>query len=213
MSPDKERRCTWSISVDLGRRIRLEFTDFDLKSSDGCFDHYVQARFQSCFLIGQQIIDCDSQFDTENSYQIFDGLESHSPNITDKLCRSLPPPIESHGHQMMILFETDYQSGEKGFSATYTSNENSICGGLVSIPATASADIKSPDYPSDYPPSTECKWLVDSHQTYNTTFKVTIAIIFIFTDMSATILDGLIALKYVLANFRSKIQNRRFSTL
>ena len=74
---------------------------------------------------------------------------------------------------MMILFETDYQSGEKGFSATYTSNENSICGGLVSIPATALADIKSPDYPSDYPPSTECKWLVDSHQTYNTTFKVT----------------------------------------
>ena len=74
---------------------------------------------------------------------------------------------------MMILFETDYQSGEKGFSATYTSNENSVCGGLVSIPATASADIKSPDYPSDYPPSTECKWLVDSHQTYNTTFKVT----------------------------------------
>ena len=54
MSPDKERRCTWSISVDLGRRIRLEFTDFDLKSSDGCFDHYIQARFQSCFLIGQR---------------------------------------------------------------------------------------------------------------------------------------------------------------
>ena len=54
MSHDKERRCTWSISVDLGRRIRLEFTDFDLKSSDGCFDHYVQARFQSCFLIGQR---------------------------------------------------------------------------------------------------------------------------------------------------------------
>ena len=54
MSPDKERRCTWSISVDLGRRVRLEFTDFDLKSSDGCFDHYVQARFQSCFLIGQR---------------------------------------------------------------------------------------------------------------------------------------------------------------
>ena len=110
---------------------------------------------------------------TENAHEIFDGLESHSPNITDKLCRSLPPPIESNGHQMMILFETDYQSGEKGFSATYTSNENSVCGGLVSIPATASADIKSPDYPSDYPPSTECKWLVDSHQTYNTTFKVT----------------------------------------
>jgi len=101
---------------------------------------------------------------------------------------------------MMILFETDYQSGEKGFSATYTSNENSVCGGLVSIPATASADIKSPDYPSDYPPSTECKWLVDSHQTYNTTFKV-------------TGLNGTIALKYVLADFRSKIQYRRFSTL
>ena len=107
-----------------------------------------------------------------NRIKIFDGLESHSPNITDKLCRSLPPPIESHGSQMMILFETDYQSGEKGFSATYTTNENSACGGLVSIPATASADIKSPDYPSEYPPSTECKWLVDSHQTYNTTFKV-----------------------------------------
>ena len=101
---------------------------------------------------------------------------------------------------MMILFETDYQSGEKGFSATYTSNENSVCGGLVSIPATASADIKSPDYPSDYPPSTECKWLVDSHQTYNTTFKV-------------TGLNGTIALKYVLADFRSEIQYRRFSTL
>lgn len=101
---------------------------------------------------------------------------------------------------MMILFETDYQSGEKGFSATYTSNENSVCGGLVSIPATASADIKSPDYPSDYPPSTECKWLVDSHQTYNTTFKV-------------TGLNGAIALKYVLADFRSEIQYRRFSTL
>ena len=49
MSPDKERRCTWSISVELGRRVRLEFTDFDLKSSDGCFDHYVQAGFQFLF--------------------------------------------------------------------------------------------------------------------------------------------------------------------
>ena len=55
MSPEKERRCMWSISVDLGRRIRLEFTDFDLKSSDGCFDHYVQARFQSCLLIGYRL--------------------------------------------------------------------------------------------------------------------------------------------------------------
>ena len=51
-SPDKERRCSWGISVELGRRIRLEFTDFDLKSSDGCFDHYVQASFQFGFLIG-----------------------------------------------------------------------------------------------------------------------------------------------------------------
>ena len=126
---------------------KLVFDDFDLKTSDGCFDHYVQ---------------------------VFDGLEPHSPNITDKLCHSLPPPVESHDHQMMIIFETDYQSGEKGFSACYSANENAACGGLVSIPATATADISSPDYPLDYPPSTECKWLIDSHQTYNTTFKVSV---------------------------------------
>ena len=142
---DSSRRCSWSISLpDQDKAVTVSFLDFDLKTSDNCMDHYVQ---------------------------FFDGIRPSSPALTEKLCRK-PEDITSHGHQMMMIFETDYSTGSRGFYAEYSSDELAICGGAVDLPDGA-IDITSPNYPNAYNSSTECNWVVDSKQPYNKTLKLT----------------------------------------
>ena len=144
---DWERRCEWTITVQRDRRIIATFDDFDIRTSDGCFDHYVQ---------------------------FYDGVRSDSPNITEKLCHTPPKQIASHSYLMKVIFETDYQNGEKGFSLSYASDDLASCGGVNKLPPGSEAMIiSSPNYPSNYNSSTECHWFFDSTTRYNSSFHFT----------------------------------------
>ena len=137
---DLERRCEWTIQVQRDRRIIATFDDFDMRTSDGCFDHYVQ---------------------------FYDGVRSDSPNITEKLCRQPPKTIESHSYLMTIIFETDYQSGERGFSLSYNSDDMATCGGVNQLSADTMTIVSSLNYPQNYNSSTECHWFFDSGSRTN----------------------------------------------
>ena len=145
-----DRRCEWFIMVDFNHRIKLQFTDLDLRTSDGCLDHYVQ---------------------------VFDGVRADSPALTEKICHSitlLPPPIESNGHEMRVIFETDYQDGSRGFMADYTSGQDAKCGAYLYLPLTDGvATIKSTNYPQPYDSSMECQWLLQTSHRYNNSMKIT----------------------------------------
>lgn len=123
--------------------------DWDIRSSDSCVDHFVQA---------------------------FDGIFDYSPPLTGKLCSSsTPQPIRSHGNKMKLIFESSVESsGERGFKASYTSDDKRICGGDFENPSTDIL-IQSPNYPKPFDPNTECDYYfhgpVGIESTFDAVFR------------------------------------------
>ena len=108
---NKNRRCEWSITVNQNRLVNLKFTDWDIRKSDSCLEHFVQ---------------------------VFDGHFGFSPPLSDRLCSSsTPEEIKSHGNKMKVVFETNEDnSGERGFKAVFSSDDIRICGGDFDLAPT-----------------------------------------------------------------------------
>lgn len=143
---DTSRRCEWTVTVNVNRLVELNFLDWDIRTSESCLDHYVQ---------------------------VFDGIYEFSPPLTGRLCSSTTPePIKSHGNQMRIIFDTSVgASGERGFKASYSSDDKRTCGGDFDI-ISSNSDIliASPNYPNPFDANTECDYrfhgTVGHEQTY-----------------------------------------------
>ena len=141
---DMNRRCEWTITVNAKFSVTLIFKDWDMRTSDGCIDHYLQA---------------------------FDGKFDYSPALTNRLCSSgTPAPIISHGNVMKVIFETNNESGERGFKANFNAEDTRLCGADYTIIGTAPTLIQSPYYPHGYNDSTECDWTLHALTKYDQTF-------------------------------------------
>ncbi|XP_068744395.1 tolloid-like protein 2 [Montipora capricornis] len=148
--------CRWIISVPQGSRIRLDFTTFILETC-----------FVSC--------SCDHVI-------IRDGSADNSPKLGEFCGNNRPPPTYSSGRYMWVEFDSDLRSNDQGFLATYTAiavtsqptvttqppvtSQPPICNPNA-VPLTGSSgSFSSPNYPSDYPNSETCRWIISVPQGY-----------------------------------------------
>ncbi|OXA47104.1 Cubilin [Folsomia candida] len=94
--------------------------------------------------------------------EMWDGPGPFSQKL-GKFCGSqTPPAISSSNNYIWIRFVTDSSYNFPGFTARITSRE-SPCGRnfVLNATTTESQVLTSPQYPSQYPPNTRCKWIID----------------------------------------------------
>ncbi|XP_021357124.1 cubilin-like [Mizuhopecten yessoensis] len=134
------RVCTWLITVQPGRRVSLTFDTFNLETGSNCRFDYVA---------------------------VYDGILADSP-MKARLCgETIPVLQESSGNTMKVVFRTDGSISNGGFRASYTSNNELVCGGtLTSNPGT----ITSPGYDTgaNYTNNQQCVWVIANRNVTDT---------------------------------------------
>ena len=93
------------------------------------------------------------------------GTYVGSPVIAT-LCGSYSGKIFKSRSVIVVSMKTDSNGSKKGFSLQVTKDENA-CGGHFKFPMM---DIKSPNFPSDYPNNVECIWTIEEDPTYKLLF-------------------------------------------
>ncbi|XP_033761795.1 cubilin-like [Pecten maximus] len=137
------RVCVWTIMVQQGRRVSLTFDSFNLEYGSNCRFDFVA---------------------------IYDGILADSP-IRTRFCGATIPELqESSGNTMKVVFRTDGSVSNGGFRASYTSNNEQVCGGPLSTPGI----ITSPGFEagSNYTNSHQCVWLIVNQNFTNTSMAL-----------------------------------------
>lgn len=134
--PDKyehSRNCSWIINAPIGNRINLTFSHFNLEEP---------GEENSC---------------NYDYLEIKQGSDNVSNSELGKFCGSdnLPPKIHSTEHQVFINFFTDDYVANNGFRLEWVVDG---CGGHLTRPSDM---FTSPDYPTPYPRSVRCEWLIE----------------------------------------------------
>ncbi|XP_058537778.1 cubilin isoform X1 [Neofelis nebulosa] len=140
------RLCEWRITVEEGRRVTLTFNNLRLEVHPSCNSEHVT---------------------------IFNGIRSNSPQL-GKLCSSVnvSEEIKSSGHKMRVVFFTDGSRPYGGFSASYTSSEDAVCGG--SLTNSAKGNFTSPGYDgvSNYSRNLNCEWTLSNPNQGNSSIYI-----------------------------------------
>ncbi|KAM4689065.1 cubilin [Discoglossus pictus] len=140
------RVCEWRITVPLGKRVTLTINDLRIQDQEVCDYDYVA---------------------------VYNGLLYQSP-LLDKLCNNVAPDtkLRSSGNTMKVIFVTDGSVSSGGFLATYTSMEDSVCGGLLQ--ETPGGIFTSPgfDQVSNYTRNLNCEWVIQKPNTDNSSIYV-----------------------------------------
>ncbi|XP_035743302.1 cubilin-like [Vespa mandarinia] len=125
--------CSWMINAPIGNKINLTFSHFNLEQ------------------IGEQD-SCHYDY-----LEIKQGSNNQSNSELGKFCGSdnLPPKIHSTEHQVFINFFTDDYVTNNGFRLEWLVDG---CGGHLTRPSDM---FTSPDYPTPYPRSVRCEWLIE----------------------------------------------------
>ncbi|KAI4575387.1 hypothetical protein MJG53_011590 [Ovis ammon polii x Ovis aries] len=138
--------CEWRITVQEGRRVTLTFDSLRLEAHPFCSSEHVT---------------------------VFNGIRSNSPQL-EKLCRSMngSNEIESSGNMMKVVYFTDGSRPYGGFTASYTSSEDAVCGGsLTSFPE---GNFTSPGYDgvSNYSRNLNCEWMLSNPKQGNSSIYI-----------------------------------------
>ncbi|XP_041445755.1 embryonic protein UVS.2-like isoform X2 [Xenopus laevis] len=87
--------------------------------------------------------------------KVYDGGTPSAPVLLAKACgTSQLPSIVSTGNLMLLEFVSDGSIAATGFKASYSTVQ---CGSAFYSP---SGEFSTPNYPSDYPPNTNCSWII-----------------------------------------------------
>ncbi|KAK3779189.1 hypothetical protein RRG08_035183 [Elysia crispata] len=163
--PDNTR-CVWTITVDPGFQVRVDFSEFSLEGTDGCSFDYVFIR---------------------------DGNNQSAEILAEKCGFSILCPITSTGNEMFIEFKSDGSVTRSGFQATWsavnstTALNNTNCQDNSTATSTTPSSVdnstatstsssvgcsqtlsgnegtlQSPNYPSDYPNNARCVWTIET---------------------------------------------------
>lgn len=125
--------CLWTIEMPINRAINLTFNSFELESSSTCRYDYVK---------------------------VYDGDNTNFPLVGTFCGNSIPTYFVSSGNFLTIHFVTDSSVQRQGFNATYRAVPL-LCGGTFNATATMQT-LTSPFFPSNYPPYTSCRWVLDA---------------------------------------------------
>ncbi|KAE8606504.1 hypothetical protein XENTR_v10010760 [Xenopus tropicalis] len=87
--------------------------------------------------------------------RVYDGRTRTSPLLLDRTCGSKRvPALIASSSMMLVEFVGSKNLKATGFSASYTT---AICGGTYFTP---SRNIISPGYPKNYPPNSNCSYII-----------------------------------------------------
>uniref|UniRef100_A0A8C7A696 NADH-cytochrome b5 reductase-like n=1 Tax=Nothoprocta perdicaria TaxID=30464 RepID=A0A8C7A696_NOTPE len=86
--------CRWSIRAAAGTSVRLVFADFQVENDDECSFDYVA---------------------------LFDGATAAAARLGRYCGSSRPPRTVSSGHELLVVFKSDFNIGGRGFKAYFYS--------------------------------------------------------------------------------------------
>uniref|UniRef100_A0A671G2W0 Cubilin n=1 Tax=Rhinolophus ferrumequinum TaxID=59479 RepID=A0A671G2W0_RHIFE len=140
------RICVWRITVQEGRRVTLTFNNLRLEAHPSCTSEHVT---------------------------VLNGLRSNSPQLA-KLCSSVngSNEIKSSGNTMEVIYFTDGSRPYGGFTASYTSSEDAVCGG--SLTNSPEGNFTSPGYNgvSNYSRNLNCEWTLSNPNEGNSSIYI-----------------------------------------
>ncbi|XP_013797015.2 cubilin [Apteryx mantelli] len=140
------RVCEWRITVEEGRRVTLTINDMKTEERWRCSSDYVA---------------------------IYNGLRQNSPRLA-KLCGERNPgtQVKSSGNTMKVVLVTDMSGTARGFSVSYTSSEDAVCGGTLI--GYAGGNFSSPGYDGvkNYTSNLNCEWTIENPSHYNSSIFI-----------------------------------------
>ncbi|XP_028288640.1 cubilin [Parambassis ranga] len=143
-----DRLCRWELVVPQGRGVTLTINDLRLEGS--------------------------GSFCTFDYVEVINGLSADAPRL-QRFCGTVPAgtQVRSSGNTMVVVFKTDASVSNGGFTASYSSDEPAVCGGVLNNPV--GGNFTSPDYlVSNYSNNLNCEWLIQNPQHINSSIVVLI---------------------------------------
>ncbi|XP_051044279.1 CUB domain-containing protein 2 [Phodopus roborovskii] len=117
--------CHWLIRASGPAAVKLVFMDFQVEGSDECMYDYVAV------------------------------LGAPGPAHGHHYCgRTRPPTLVSLGHELQVIFKSDFNIGGRGFKAHYFSGE------CQEVFTAVRGNFSSPRYPGSYPNNIRCHWTI-----------------------------------------------------
>jgi hypothetical protein len=91
---------------------------------------------------------------------VYDGPTT-SANLLGKFAgNNIPPSITSTGGSMLVRFVSDMEVNKQGFTANYTSTQNSYCSGTTTTLTTPTGTFQDGSGANNYADNTQCSWLI-----------------------------------------------------
>jgi Zn-dependent metalloprotease len=128
--------CSWLIQPQNATSITLNFTEFDLE---------------------QASIDGISVYDV---VEVYDGASESATLIGKFTGNNIPQAITSSGGSMFIKFTSDISNTFEGWSAYYTSTQNSYCDASVTTLTAPSGTFSDGSGIDKYANNSQCAWLI-----------------------------------------------------
>lgn len=128
--------CSWLIQPPNATSITLNFTEFDLE---------------------QASIDGNSIYDV---VEVYDGTSASANRIGKFTGNNIPQAITSSGGSMFIKFTSDISDTFQGWSAVYTSTQNSYCNSSTSTLTASSGTFTDGSGLDKYANNSNCSWLI-----------------------------------------------------
>ena len=127
--------CKWLIQPPQATSVTLNFTAFDIEaaSTDGTI---------------------------YDAVEIYDGTTTSAPLLGRFTGNNLPPSITSTGGSMLVRLISDLDVNKQGFSAYYTSTQNSYCSGITTTLTAQSGTFNDGSASNNYANNTNCSWLI-----------------------------------------------------
>ncbi|XP_004605400.2 cubilin [Sorex araneus] len=134
--------CSWHILAPPGYLIHLTFVTFDMQFHYNCTDDYLEV------------------------------YDTGSKTSLGRYCgQSSPPSLVSNSNSLELIFVTDSDIADEGFSVEYrTMNSSSVC---LENYTNKTGEIKSPNFPLKYPHNWKCIYriTVETNQQIALHFK------------------------------------------
>lgn len=137
--------CSWLIQPPNATSITLNFTAFDLE---------------------QASTDGNSIYDV---VEVYDGASANATLLGKFTGNNIPQAITSSGGSMFIKFTSDISDTFQGWSAFYTSTQNSYCNVSVTTLTTPSGTFSDGSGQEKYANNTQCDWLIQPTNANNIT--------------------------------------------
>ena len=141
--------CSWLIQPPNATSITLNFTAFDLE---------------------QASVDGITIYDV---VEVYDGTSSSATLLNKFFGNNIPPAVTSTSGSMFIKFTSSISGTYQGWSAYYTSTQNSYCNSSTSTLTASIGTITDGSGIDKYANNTECSWLIQPVNANSVTLNFT----------------------------------------